>query len=34
MTRKKKILIAVAVLIVGGAVVGANIYFKRESPPW
>jgi HlyD family secretion protein len=31
MTRKKKILIAVAVLIVGGAVVGANIYFKREQ---
>jgi len=31
MTRKKKILIAVGVLIVAGAVVGANIYFKREQ---
>jgi HlyD family secretion protein len=31
MTRKKKTLITVAVLIVGGAVVGANIYFKREQ---
>ncbi len=31
MTRKKKILITVAVLIVAGAVVGANIYFKREQ---
>jgi HlyD family secretion protein len=31
MTRKKKILITVGVLIVGGAVVGANIYLKREQ---
>jgi HlyD family secretion protein len=31
MTRKKKILITVAVLIVGGAVVAANIYFRREQ---
>ena len=31
MSRKKKILITLAVVIVGGAVVGANLYFKREQ---
>ena len=30
MTRKK-VLIIVAVVIVGAAVVGANLYFKRET---
>ena len=30
MTRKK-VLIVVAVVLVGGAVVGANLYFKRET---
>jgi HlyD family secretion protein len=31
MSRKKKILITLAVIIIGGAVVGANLYFKREQ---
>ena len=30
MTTGKKIAIAVAVLLVGGAVIGANIYYRRD----
>src|SRR5213594_74047 len=31
MSRKKKILIGVAIVLIGGAVVGANLYFKRDK---
>ncbi len=31
MSRKKKILITLAVVIIGGAVVGANLYLRREQ---
>ena len=31
MTTRKKVLIFIAVVIVGAAVVGANLYFKRET---
>jgi HlyD family secretion protein len=33
MSRKKKIIIAVAVIVVLGAAAGANIYFRREQGP-
>src|SRR5438132_5349868 len=31
MSRKKKILIGVAIVLIGGAVVGANLYFKKDK---
>jgi HlyD family secretion protein len=31
MSRKKKILIGAAIVLVGGAVVGANLYFKKDK---
>src|SRR5438093_13173567 len=31
MSRKKKILIGVAIVLMGGAVVGANLYFKKDK---
>jgi HlyD family secretion protein len=31
MSTRKKVLIATAILVVGAAVVGANLYFKRET---
>ena len=31
MSRKKKILIGIAIVLIGGAVVGANLYFKKDK---
>src|ERR687888_1109821 len=31
MSRKKKVLIGAAIVVVGAAVVGANLYFKRDK---
>src|SRR6059058_5134994 len=31
MSRKKKVLIAIAVLLVGAAVVAANVYFRKDK---
>ena len=31
MSRKKKVLIAIAVLLVGAAVVAANFYFRKDK---